>query len=108
MPVHAIHDVFTDPPRAVEWPFELAARRIAETWTTTRRVEATLDDLRLATPYLRQFGVTVESLPGLQVRVVLGDGTRTVTSREDVVVTALRYLATAVARRAPRLVPRAA
>ena len=108
MPVYAIYDIVNDPPRAVQWPFELCARRIAETWLATREVAATLDDLRLATPFLRGCGITVESLPGREVRVSSDRGQTTVMSREAVIMTALRCLATLDAQRSTRGAARAA
>lgn len=108
MAIHGIYDALNDPPHAVESPFELAARRIAETWIATRRVEATLDHLRLATPFLRDCGFTVEILPGLRVRLVEPGGPAIVMSRETLVVTALRCLATLTAQREGHRIARAA
>jgi len=108
MPVHVIHDPMSDPPRPLEWRFELAARRIAETWLATREIVASLDDLRLATPFLRHLGLTVEPLPGLEVRLVSEGGGATVMSREAAILTAIRHLAALGAQRSARTVARAA
>jgi len=103
-----IYDALNDPPRAVEWPFELAARRIADDWIDAGRVEATAEHLRLATPFLHHCGLTVEVLPGLEVRLVSATGRATVMSREAIVVTALRCLATSIAQRGGPRIARAA
>jgi hypothetical protein len=92
MPVHAIHDLLTDPPRPVEQGFELAARRITATWLETRRVIASADDLRLAGQFLQRFGLTIEPLSGGDVRLVSERGTGSVMSREAAILTALRSL----------------
>lgn len=93
MPVHAIHDVLTDPPRAVAQPFELAARRITATWLERGEVTASADDVRLAGQYLKAFGLTIEPLACGDVRLVSERGREQIMSREDAVLTALRSLA---------------
>ena len=105
MPVDAIHDLLTDRPRAVESPFELAARRIMANWLETQCVMATADDLRLATDFLKRAGVTIESLPGCEVRLVSERGQDSIMSREAAVMTAIRHLVTL---RMPRPIARAA
>ncbi len=102
------YDVFGQPPRAVEWPFELAARRIAETWLATREIAATVDDLRLATPVLRECGIMVEATPGREVRLVSETGQTTTTTREMAILTAIRCLTTLRAHRSARSAQRAA
>jgi len=100
MPVHATYDLLTDPPRPVESPFELAARRIMATWLETRCVVATPDDLRLATQFLRQVGVRLEPISAFEVRLVSERGRSTVLTREAAVMTAIRSLVTFEAQRA--------
>ncbi len=107
MPVDAIHDVVTDPPRAFADPFAFAARRITTTWLATRDVTASADDLRLAAEFLRRIGLTLEPLPGLLVRLVSGSCT-TVMSREDAVMTAIRCVVARDAQRTVRSIARAA
>ncbi len=92
MPVHAIHDLLTDPPRPVEQPFELAARRITATWLETREIVASADDLRLAGLFLARLGLTIEPASGGAVRLISERGTGTVMSREAAILTALRSL----------------
>jgi len=105
MPVDAIHDLLADRPRAVDSPFELAARRIMANWLETSCVTATADDLRLATDFLKRVGVTIEHLPGCEVRLVSGRGEGATMSREAAVMTAIRHLVTL---RMPRPIARAA
>lgn len=105
MPVDAIHDILSDRPRVVDSPFELAARRIMAGWLDTRCVTATLDDLRVAAQFLKRIGLTIEPLPGCEVRLVSERGQGTVMSREEAVMAAIRQL---VALRTPRPIARAA
>jgi hypothetical protein len=107
MPVQAVYDLVTQQPVPLE-PFALAARRITATWLETRDVVATGDDLRLAAGFLARIGLTVELLPGLLVRVASDRGRSTVMSREDAVMTAIRYLVTRDAHHTVRSVARAA
>ena len=92
MPVDGVYEVLSDPPRPPE-PFELAARRMIDTWLDAGSVAATLDDLRLATSFLRTFGITLEPLVGCDVRVASERGTAAVMTREEAVMTAIRHLA---------------
>jgi hypothetical protein len=108
MPVDAIHDLLTDRPRAVDSPFELAARRIMANWLETSCVAATADDLRLATDFLKRVGVTIEHLPGCEVRLVSERGQDAIMSREAAVMTAIRHLVALDAQRMPRPIARAA
>jgi hypothetical protein len=108
MPVHATHDLVSNPPHAIEEQFALAARRITEAWLDTRDVVATLDDLRLATGFLRRTGVTVEPVSAGQVRLVSERGRATVMSREAAVMTAIRSLVALDVRRPSRSIVRAA
>jgi hypothetical protein len=93
MPVEGVYEVLSDPPREPESPFELAARRMIDTWLEAGCVAASPDDLRLATSFLRQFGITLEPLPGCQVRVVSERHGGAVMTREEAVMTAIRHLA---------------
>jgi hypothetical protein len=109
MPVHAVYDVLSDPPREAESPFELAARRMIDTWLETGSIVATPDDLRLATGFLHQFGVRLEPLPGCEVRVMSEQDGIAVVSREEAVMTAIRRLVAFEAERsAGRSIARAA
>ena len=108
MPVHAVHDLLTDPPRSVESPFELAALRIMTTWLESRHVTATPDDVRLAAEFLKRVGLTIEPLSSFEVRLVSERGRSTVLTREAAVMTAIRALLTLVLQRASRPVPHAA
>jgi hypothetical protein len=108
MPVHAIYDLVTDPPRPLDDPFALAARRITATWLATREVVASADDLRLAGQFLERVGLTMELLPGLLVRLVSAQGRATVMSREAAVIAAIRCVAGQDAQRTARSIARAA
>lgn len=104
MPVHAVHEVLSERPPEPESPFELAARRMIDRWLATGSVTATADDLRLAARFLAGFGLTVEALPGREVRIGSERDGAAVVTREEAVLTAIRRLAT----RAGRAVARAA
>jgi hypothetical protein len=110
MPVMGTYDVLNQPPRAVEHRFELAARRIVDAWLHDGRVRASAEDVRLAAEFLKRCGHTAEVMPGLDVRMTSPSGQRTIISREDAVMIALRHLASrpeiAVAPR-PEPAPRA-
>jgi hypothetical protein len=93
MPVPTSYDVLNHPPRPVSMRFELAARRLAETWLLEGRVRATAEDLTLAAEFLARCGLTAEPLPGLEVRLTSEKGRETITTREGAIVTALRCLA---------------
>jgi len=93
MPVQALHDVTLSPPRAVESPFELAGRRLAERWLAVGRITADAGDLRMAVAFLGRFGVTVESGPGVDFRLLSAAGRTTLLTREALLVLALRHLA---------------
>jgi hypothetical protein len=108
MPVQASYDVLMDPPRALDEPFALAARRITATWLETRDVTASADDLRLAARFLQRVGLTLEPLPGLLVRLVSERGHETIMSREAAVMTAIRCIAGLDAPRTTRPIARAA
>jgi hypothetical protein len=108
MPVQATYDLLTDPPRPVESPFELAARRIMATWLETRDVIATPHDLKLAAQFLKRVGLTLEPLSQFEVRLVSERGRSTVLTREAAVMTAIRSLVTLDLQRASRSIPRAA
>jgi hypothetical protein len=108
MPVHATYDLLSNPPRPVESPFELAARRIMTTWLETRRVSATPDDVQLAAQFLKRVGLTIEPLSTFEVRLVSARGQGTVLSREAAVMTAIRSLVTLGMQRPARPLPRAA
>jgi hypothetical protein len=108
MPVHAVYDLVTIPPLAIEEPFVLAARRITATWLATRDVTASADDLRLAAQFLQRIGLTLEPLPGLLVRLVSERGRATVMSREAAVLTAIRSIVALDAQRTARAIARAA
>jgi hypothetical protein len=108
MSLYAILDPVVNPPRPIDEPFALAARRITATWLDTREVVATLDDLRLATSFLLRSGVTVEPMPACQVRIVSEQGLTTVTSREAAVMMAIRSLVALDARYDRRSIARAA
>jgi hypothetical protein len=107
MPVHAIYDVLSTPPPRLEEPFALAARRITAGWLARRRVDASPEDLRLATSFLERCGFRIECLPGREIRLVSERGRATVLSREALLLTAIRSLVLDV-RHAARLVARAA
>jgi hypothetical protein len=108
MPVHAIYDLVTDPPRPIEDPFALAARRITATWLATREVVASADDLRLAGQFLQRVGLTLEPLPGLLVRIISERGRETIMSREAAVMTAIRCVVAQDTQRTTRSIARAA
>jgi hypothetical protein len=108
MPVQALHDLVTSPPRPLDEPFALVARRITAAWLDTRDVVATGEDLRLAAQFLARVGLTVETLPGLLVRLVSTRGRSTVMSREAAVLTAIRCLVTRDGSHTVRSVARAA
>ena len=109
MPVEGVYEVLSDPPREPGSPFELAARRMIDTWLEAGCVAASPDDLRLATSFLRQFGITLEPLPGCQVRVMSERDGVAVMTREEVVMAAIRRLVTLEAQRtAGRAIARAA
>jgi hypothetical protein len=93
MPVIGTYDVLNQPPRTVEYRFELAARRIVDGWLEDGRVRASAEDVRLAAEFLKRCGHTAEVLPGLDVRMVSPSGHETIVSREDAVMVALRHLA---------------
>jgi hypothetical protein len=107
MPVHAVYDLLSDLPRPVSERFELAARRITATWIETSEVTASADDVRLAGEFLRPYGVTIEPMPGGDVRLVSERGKDTVMSRAEAVLTALRSLV-AREQRSLRAIVRAA
>ena len=108
MPVQAIYDLVTNPPRPFDDPFALAARRITATWLATREVIASADDLRLAGQFLQRVGLTLEPLPGLLVRLVSERGRETVMSREAAVMTAIRCIVALDGQRTTRSIARAA
>jgi hypothetical protein len=105
MPVERVYEVLSDPPREPASPFELAARRMIDTWLQAGCVAATPDDLRLAKSFLRPFGITLEPLPGCQVRVASERDGDAVMTREEAVMTAIRHL---VSLGASRVIARAA
>jgi hypothetical protein len=109
MPIDGLHEMLSDPPREPDSPFELAARRMIDAWLTAGRVDASHDDLRLAAAFLRPLGVTLEPLPGREVRMVCERHDAVVLSREAAVVTAIRRLVAFEAERgARRAIARAA
>jgi hypothetical protein len=93
MPVQALHDVTDRPPRAVESPFELAGRRLADRCLAAGRVAVDERDLRMAIDFLRRFGIAVEAGPGADLRILSAASRATVVTREAVLVLALRCLA---------------
>src|SRR5690349_4961451 len=107
MPVQALYDVVTDPPRALEDSFVLVARRITSTWLATRNVVASPDDVRLAAEFLARLGIRVEPLPDRLVRLASGSRS-TVMSREAAVMTAIRCIVGSDAQRIVRSIARAA
>jgi hypothetical protein len=109
MPLQAPYDTLTDLPRVVASPFELAARRLAETWLDLGRITVTDDDVRLAADFLKRFGITLDAARGDSVRLTSTRGGVSTVSREEALVTAFRCLAGANGHRSTnRLVSRAA
>jgi len=100
MPIAVSYDVLTQPPRPVGSRFELAARRLIDTWLDQGSVRCSADDLALASDFLRRCGLVVEALPGLRVRLTSARGRTTFTTREVAMLTALRCLATLDAQHA--------
>jgi hypothetical protein len=82
-----------DRPRPVETRFELAAARMAEGWLHARRFRVSAEELRITREFLERRGWRLREVAGLRVRVVRPDGRVDETTREDVVMTALRGLA---------------
>lgn len=86
-------NVVDEKPQPVASRFELAASRIADTWLSTGHLSVSTEDLRLASEYLAQTGITVEETPGVLVRIRHRDGRAQDTTREAAVLLALRRLA---------------
>ena len=80
--------------RPVRTRFELAIRRMTETWLSVGRVEVSSDDVKLAREFLEHSGWRVEEAGHARLRIVNRDGRSEEVSREDAVLAALRRLAT--------------
>jgi len=100
MPAVGSHDVLSQPPRPVESRFELAARRLIDTWLDQGTVRCSAEDVVLAADFLKRCGLTAEILPGLEVRLTSARGRSRITTREGTVMAALRCLVTLDAQHA--------
>lgn len=87
------HDVMDNPARPVRTRFELAVRRMVDTWLETGQVRVSAGDAKLAREFLEQAGCTVEDVPGTMMRVVNREGRAQEMTREAAVMVALRRLA---------------
>jgi hypothetical protein len=80
-------------PRRVETRFEVAAARLLDTWLAARRMSVSAEELRIAGEFLARLGWRVTEGSGLAVRLTRPDGRVEESSREDVLMLALRRLA---------------
>src|SRR5262249_12572732 len=90
---HVEHDLTHEQARPVRTRFELAVRRMIETWCQSGRVSVSPTDVKLACEYLEHEGCRVEDARGARLRVVNREGQSEELSREATVVAALRRLA---------------
>jgi hypothetical protein len=86
------HDLTQEQARPVRTRFELAVRRMIESWCESGRVSVSAGDVKLAREFLEHDGCRVEDAPGAQMRVTREGRTQEL-SREATVVAALRRLA---------------
>src|SRR5262245_61488871 len=93
MPTETSYDVTSELPRPVGSRFELAARRLMESWLATGRLRVARDDFQLATDFLVRSGLKVQGLTGGDARIVSEQGRSSVVTREGAVVLALRRMA---------------
>jgi len=87
------HDLTGTFPRAVRTRFELAVRRMMDTWLSDGRVKVSPTDVQLAREFLEDSGCKVEDAPNARVRLVNDEGRTQEMSREATVMVALRRLA---------------
>jgi len=87
------HDLTQERALPVRTRFELAVRRMVDTWLTAGRMRVSAGDVQLAREFLEHAGCTVEDAADLHVRVVHPEGRVQELTREAAVMAALRRLA---------------
>jgi hypothetical protein len=80
-------------PREVRTRFELAARRLVETWLEAGSMQVSASDMRIAREFLELTGMRVEETPGVLVRLSTRGGRAQEVTREVAFLMALRRLA---------------
>jgi len=87
------HDLTETIPHRVHTRFELAIRRMVDTWLDAGRMEVSAGDVKLAREFLEHSGWRVEDAADARLRVVNRDGRAQEMTRQEAVMAAFRGLA---------------
>jgi hypothetical protein len=88
------HDVTQKVPHRVQTRFELAIRRMVDSWLDAGRVDVSAGDVKLAREFLEHSGWRVEETANARLRLVNAEGRTQEMTRQEAVMAAFRRLAT--------------
>ena len=88
------HDVTQKVPHRVQTRFELAIRRMVDSWLDAGRVDVSAGDVKLAREFLEHSGWRVEEAANARLRLVNNEGRTQEMTRQEAVMAAFRRLAT--------------
>ena len=87
------HDLTEKVPYRVQTRFELAIRRMVDTWLDAGRMDVSAGDVKLAREFLEHSGCRVEDTENARLRVVNREGRTEEMTGQEAVMTAFRRLA---------------
>ena len=87
------HDLTEKVPHRVQTRFELAIRRMVDSWLEAGRMEVSAGDVKLAREFLEHSGCRVEDAAEARLRVFNRAGRAQEMTRQEAVMAAFRGLA---------------